>query len=205
MFFEIFWNFFIFSVFFYHFWQFLDVFGFLWILNPFWIFLFFFGFLDFFWIFLTFWKFFGFLDFKIFFEIFWIFLDFVVFLLLLLMLLLKVTKVITGDQKSPKMGQNSIKSSFFARRAIKASAKGRSPPQELEVGPRSGPYLHYSLIHLPQQWDHIYIESFRTDWMCEDFGEFEVSKTKTCYLSGAGLNLTGVFTLVISFILAGVL
>ena len=49
--------------------------------------------------------------------------------------------VTTGHQKLPKMGQNSIKSSFFARRAKKASAKGRSPPQELKVGPRSGPYL----------------------------------------------------------------
>ena len=36
------------------------------------------------------------------------------------------------------MGQNSIISSFFARRAKKAL---RSSPQELEVGPRSGPYL----------------------------------------------------------------
>ena len=52
-----------------------------------------------------------------------------------------VTKVTTGHQKWPKMGQNSIRSSFFARRAKKASAEGRSPPQELEVGPRSGPYL----------------------------------------------------------------
>ena len=41
----------------------------------------------------------------------------------------------------PKIGQNSIISSFFARRAKKASAEGRSPPQELEVGPRIGPYL----------------------------------------------------------------
>ena len=57
------------------------------------------------------------------------------------MLLLNVTMVTTGHQKLPKMGQNSIKSSFFARRAKKASAKGRSPPQKLEVGPRSGPYL----------------------------------------------------------------
>ena len=39
------------------------------------------------------------------------------------------------------MGQNSIISSFFARRAKKASAEGRSLPQEVEVGPRSGPYL----------------------------------------------------------------
>ena len=57
------------------------------------------------------------------------------------MLLLKVTKVITGDQKMPKMGQNSIISSFFARRAKKASDEGRSPPQDLEVSPHSGLYL----------------------------------------------------------------
>ena len=50
------------------------------------------------------------------------------------MLLLKVTKVITGDQKVPKIGQSSI-------RAKKALAEGRSPPQELEVSPRSGLYL----------------------------------------------------------------
>ena len=39
------------------------------------------------------------------------------------------------------MGQNSIISSFFARRAKKASAEGRSPPQELEKSPHSGLYL----------------------------------------------------------------
>ena len=39
------------------------------------------------------------------------------------------------------MGQDSIICSFFARRAKKATAKGQSPPQELEVGSRSGPYL----------------------------------------------------------------
>ena len=49
--------------------------------------------------------------------------------------------VTTGHQNMPKMGQISIISSFFARRAKKASAEGQSPPQELEVGPRSGPYL----------------------------------------------------------------
>ena len=57
------------------------------------------------------------------------------------MLLLKVPKVTTGHQKLPNMGQNSIISPFFAGRAKKALAKGQSPPQELEVGPRSGPYL----------------------------------------------------------------
>ena len=30
---------------------------------------------------------------------------------------------------------------FFARRAKKALVEDRSPPQELEVGPRSGPFL----------------------------------------------------------------
>ena len=40
-------------------------------------------------------------------------------------LLLKLTKVTTEHQKMPKMGQNRV----------------QSPPQELEVGPCSGPYL----------------------------------------------------------------
>ena len=61
------------------------------------------------------------------------------FLSKLLMLLLKVTKVTTGHQKLPKMGQNSIISSFFARRAKKASAEALEV--EVEVGPRSRPYL----------------------------------------------------------------
>ena len=43
------------------------------------------------------------------------------------MLLLKVTKVTTGHQKLPKVVQNSIIRSFFARRAKKVSAEGRSP------------------------------------------------------------------------------
>ena len=53
------------------------------------------------------------------------------------------------------MGQNSIIIFFFARRAKKALAEGRSPPQELEVGPRSGPYLlvvdtrRYGPLHGP--------------------------------------------------------
>ena len=38
-----------------------------------------------------------------------------------------------------KISQKIIISCFFARRAKKAL--GRSPPQEIEVGPRSGPYL----------------------------------------------------------------
>ena len=66
------------------------------------------------------------------------FLDFLDFLLLL-WLLLKITKVTTGHQKRPKMGQNNTISSFYAQRAKKSL--GQSHPQELEVGPRSGPYL----------------------------------------------------------------
>ena len=61
-------------------------------------------------------------------------------------LLFKFTNVNTEHQKWPKMSQNSIIRSFFARRAKKASAEGRSPPQELEVVPRSGPYLPVYLI-----------------------------------------------------------
>ena len=59
----------------------------------------------------------------------------------LLRLLIKVTEVTTEHQKWPKVSQKSIKSPFFARRAKNASDGGRSPPQELEVSPRSGLYL----------------------------------------------------------------
>ena len=65
----------------------------------------------------------------------WNVLDFLGFFSKLLMLLLKVTEVTTEHQKWPKVSQNSIKSPFFARRAKKTSAGGRSPPQELEVKP----------------------------------------------------------------------
>ena len=53
------------------------------------------------------------------------------------MLLLKVTE----HQNLPKIGQNSIFSPFFPRRAKEALSKVQSPPQELEVGPCNGPYL----------------------------------------------------------------
>ena len=40
------------------------------------------------------------------------------------------------------MGKNSIQNMFFfALRTKKPSAKGRSPPQELEEGPHSGRFL----------------------------------------------------------------
>ena len=51
----------------------------------------------------------------------------------------KVTKIATEHQKWPKIGKNSKISSCFAHRAKKSSAKGQSPVQELEVGPRNGP------------------------------------------------------------------
>ena len=86
----------------------------------------FFRFLDFFGFFLNF--------FKIFFGFFWF-----------TGIPFKVTKVTTtsyqGYYWTPKNGQKSIISSIFDQRAKKASAKGQSPPQELEVGPCSGPYL----------------------------------------------------------------
>jgi hypothetical protein len=68
----------------------------------------------------------------------WSQIQWVFFLTPSLRLLLKVT---TRHQKLPKMAQNSIISTFFARWAKKGSDKGWSPPHELEVGPRSGPYL----------------------------------------------------------------
>ena len=63
------------------------------------------------------------------------------FFLKLLRLLLKVTKVTTGHQRWPKIGQNSIIRYFLPKGQKKPSAEGRSPSQELEVGPRSGSYL----------------------------------------------------------------
>ena len=50
----------------------------------------------------------------------------------------------TEHQKWPNMGQNCIISPLFARRANQV----RSPPQELEAGPHSGPYLLvYFIMH----------------------------------------------------------
>ena len=74
-------------------------------------------------------------------DFFWFFFSFLGFLSKLLRLIVKVTKATTGHQKLPKMGQNSIISSFLPEVQKKSSAKGRSPPQELEVGPRSWQYL----------------------------------------------------------------
>ena len=108
----------------------MDFFGFFW---NFWIF---FGFfLDY----LGFYEFFGILGFIEFLRFFLDFFVFFWFLSKLLRLLLNVTTVTTGHQKLPKIGKKSF--FFLPQGQKKASAKGRSPPQELEVGPRSGLYL----------------------------------------------------------------
>ena len=137
----------IFDIFFY-FWGSLRIFGFFKIFLDF---KFFFGFLKdildfyfFFLSFLAFFKYFFWIFYNFFFSIF--FSRFFGFLSKFLRLLLKVTKVTTGQQKLPRMGQNSIISFLFAWRANKASAEGWSPAQELEVGPRSGPYLLVKII-----------------------------------------------------------
>ena len=144
---DFFWNF---NGFFYAFSDFLDflkdfgcldIFEFFRIfLCIFWDFLGFFGFLDF-WPFLTtFWFifFYGFSGFFFGGGAFWI------LFFKLLRFLLKVTKVTTGYQKWPEIGQNSIIRFIFAWWAKKAL--GRSPLQELEVGLRSGPYLLVSFM-----------------------------------------------------------
>ena len=84
--------------------------------------------MDFFPSFLNFLIFFGFfLDFCDF-WIFWDFWD--------KKLKIKFSKVTTEHQKLPKVSQKSLISFFFARKSL-----GQSSPQELEVSPRSGPYL----------------------------------------------------------------
>ena len=65
-----------------------------------------------------------------FFWIFWIVIKFT-----------KVTiKSYPGYYWTPKMDRNRIIRTFFDREK-KSMSKGRSPPQELEVGPRSGQYI----------------------------------------------------------------
>ena len=84
-------------------------------------------------------NFFGVLDILNFLDFFWIFFVFFLFLSKLLRLLLNVTRVTTEHQKLSKQH----KKLFFCQKGKKALAEGRSPPEELEVGPhrRSGPYL----------------------------------------------------------------
>ena len=114
--------------------------------------------MDFFWIFRAFWI-------LGFFEIFMKFFGFLVFLRFLsklLRLLLKVTKVTTGHKKLPKMGHKSIVSPFLPKGQKKPSAKGQSPPQELEIGPRSGPYLLVASKTIACR--HVYYCTSPHDW-----------------------------------------
>ena len=68
------------------------------------------------------------------------------------MLLLKVTKFTTGHQKlQKKNGQKQHNNLFFWPKGKKSLSQRPSPPQELEVGPRSGPYL---LVVLTDRMDH---------------------------------------------------
>ena len=80
---------------------------------------FFLGFVEFFWDFLRFSRIFKILGFSGYFRIFSVFLcvRFLDFFSKLLRLLLKINEVTTEHQKWHKVSKNSIKSSFFARRA----------------------------------------------------------------------------------------
>ena len=142
--FDFFFKIFVFFTIFYFFW-------FLWFIIDFGIFLkLFFWIFDSFWIFLKdifrFFRFFGiFWIFWIFFEILNFSLDFLVFFGISFKVNKVTTKSYRGYYWAPKIAKNwpkqDNKLSFFCPRAKKASAEGQSPPQELEVGPCSGPYL----------------------------------------------------------------
>ena len=83
-----------------------------------------------------------------------------------LRLLLTVTKVTTGHQQWPKIGQNSNKKkrAFPPQGQKKPSAKRQSPPQELEVGPRRGSYL---LVYMIRD-DKVYL---KTKLFCDGFAK----------------------------------
>ena len=99
------------------------------IFDNFWIFeVFFIDFLDFF-------GFFGFLDILNFFVIFCIFFGFFWFFFGSFKVTNVTTKCYHGYYWTLKIAKNGPK------QHKKALAEGQSPPQELEVGPRSGPYL----------------------------------------------------------------
>ena len=53
----------------------------------------------------------------------------------------KKTEITTEHQKLPKIRRNSANSFLFARRAKKALANNKSPPQELEISLCSRLYL----------------------------------------------------------------
>ena len=100
--------------------------------------------MDYFGFFLS--RFFGFFSgFSGFFGLFWIF-EFFEFFFLFSGISFKVTNVTTksyqGYYWTPKISKNGPKQHnnlLFCPKGKKSL--GRSPPQDLEVGPRSGPYL----------------------------------------------------------------
>ena len=107
------------------------------------VFKFFFFFFRFFGISWLFWTFFGSLDFLKFSGFLGDFFFWIPF---------KITKVTTksyqGYYWTPKIAKNGPKPHnkfFFCPKGKKASDEGRSPLQELEVGPRSGPYFLVSI------------------------------------------------------------
>ena len=101
-------------------------------------------FLDFF---LDFLDFLGFLYFWKFLEIFWIFLGFFRFFGIPFKVTNVTTKSYQGYYWTPKNAKNGPKQHnnlFFCPKGKKSL--GRSPPQELEVSPRSGLYLLVLII-----------------------------------------------------------
>ena len=123
---------------------------FLWTFWNFWIFLDSLDFFDFFLIFLDFLDCFGFLDFL---NFFWIFFGFLLDFFVFFLVSFKVTKVTTkcyhGYYWTPKIAKNGPKQHrklFFCLKGKKSF--GRSLPQELEVGPHSGPYIPVYIIFI---------------------------------------------------------
>ena len=138
--------FFLWNIFFFFFSFFFNILKVFWLGVVLWFFLCFLGFfLVFFFIFFYFLWFFLFFYFIFFSDFLMFFFLFILLLSKLLRLLLNASKVTTGHQKLPKIGQNSIISSLFARRAKKASAEGWCPPQELDVVFSSCPYIPFPL------------------------------------------------------------
>ena len=99
---------------------------------------FFLDFLDFFWIFR-------------FFEIFWIFLN----CIYSFQSCKVTTKSYQGYSWTPQMAKNGTKQHnklLFCPKGKRALAERQSPAQELEVGPRSGPYLPVFIILGGKGW-----------------------------------------------------
>ena len=131
-----------------HFWQFLDFWCFSMDFLDFcrFFFDFFFGF------FLDILNFLDYFEFSDFFKFFGFFFSILSFFLVSFKVNKVTTKCYHGYYWTPKIAKNGPKQQkklFFCPKGKKASAEGQSPPQELEVGPRSGRYL---LVHY-KRWN----------------------------------------------------